>query len=333
VDRYAKSVLNRDKASRLQEEWGIIAIQVRYRETGTWYASLSRFPAALLDDSGYVLFGTEEEYKVSSYLHIGKQISVPKGISQMPTYVRVIDLSASAHPAIGTKVTLEEAFHEILYKNYTRVGQETGYWAHYFLRELRKKGGVATAKRMLLPSTSNKISKGLQALIDAGRIDLSVEATALDPRFRKLFTESELQEAQRLLNSLPSYVQRRTTAPESNYPDELDITRNAEFTEGALRQVTINAYERDPAARRACIKKYGYQCAVCDMSFKERYGSIGAKFIHVHHKKPLALRRTEYRIKPTEDLIPVCPNCHAMLHTQNPPLGIEELRAIIGNPA
>ncbi len=93
--------------------------------------------------------------------------------------------------------------------------------------------------------------------------------------------------------------------------------------------MTVNAYERNPAARKACIAKYGVRCAVCGMSFKEKYGTIGRDFIHVHHKKPLALRRAEYRVRPTIDLVPVCPNCHAMLHTKKPPLGVDELRQIL----
>ena len=64
------------------------------------------------------------------------------------------------------------------------------------------------------------------------------------------------------------------------------------------------------------------------MSFSEVYGEIGEGFIHVHHKKPLAAMRTDYTIDPRKDLTPVCPNCHAMLHTKNPPLGVDELVAL-----
>jgi len=57
----------------------------------------------------------------------------------------------------------------------------------------------------------------------------------------------------------------------------------------------------------------------------------GKQFIHVHHRKPLAGRRSDYKVNPTKDIVPVCPNCHAMLHTSNPPLGIEELKEIMAN--
>src|SRR2546426_1291277 len=83
-----KAAQNRNKASQLNEAWGVGAAQRRYRETGDWYAALTRFPAALFDAHGYVLFETEEEYRTSPHLKIGKQIYVPHGISKIPGYLR-----------------------------------------------------------------------------------------------------------------------------------------------------------------------------------------------------------------------------------------------------
>lgn len=99
------------------------------------------------------------------------------------------------------------------------------------------------------------------------------------------------------------------------------------YREGAVRQILVNAYERDHTARQACIVHFGPVCCVCDLRFEARYGELGAGFIHVHHVVPLAELGTDYQINPTQDLRPVCPNCHAMLHRRRPPLSIEDLRA------
>ena len=96
MDRIEKSILNRKKALELQKAWGVVAKQVRYRETGDWYSSLSRFPAALFDAHGYVLFATQEDYQNSPHISIGKQISVRKpGISAIPDYILGADSQAS----------------------------------------------------------------------------------------------------------------------------------------------------------------------------------------------------------------------------------------------
>ena len=108
------------------------------------------------------------------------------------------------------------------------------------------------------------------------------------------------------------------------YPDEIDPQES--LVEGAPRKVTVNAYERKPKARKICLEKHGYRCAVCEMGFEEYYGDIGRGFIHVHHIKELSSIRGEYKVDPVKDLCPVCPNCHAMLHTKKPALSVDELR-------
>lgn len=102
-----------------------------------------------------------------------------------------------------------------------------------------------------------------------------------------------------------------------------------EYREGAVRQVLVNAYERDRAARQACIEHFGAACAVCELRFEERYGKLGMGFIHVHHVLPISELGPDYDLNPIEDLRPVCPNCHAMLHRQRPPLSIEALRSVL----
>ena len=36
----------------------------------------------------------------------------------------------------------------------------------------------------------------------------------------------------------------------------------------------------------------------------------------------------EYELNPTKDLIPVCPNCHAMLHRKDPPYDVNDLKEL-----
>ena len=103
------------------------------------------------------------------------------------------------------------------------------------------------------------------------------------------------------------------------------------YIEGSATQVTQTRYERNIYARKECLKHYGYSCSVCDFNFEKFYGSLGYKFIHVHHLTQVATIKQEYKVNPIQDLRPVCPNCHLMLHKQNPPLTIDELKDIIKN--
>lgn len=111
------------------------------------------------------------------------------------------------------------------------------------------------------------------------------------------------------------------------YPDEFDS--KDDLLEGKFKKILINAYERNSAARQKCIDHFGYTCKVCDMNFIEKYGLIGEGFIHVHHKLDISKIKKEYKVNPITDLVPVCPNCHAMLHKRKPAYSIEELKQII----
>jgi hypothetical protein len=190
----------------LNEQWGVRAKHALYRENGTWYHNLTNFPGALFDANGYILFNTEEEYRNCRYLQIGKQLSVPGGISSMPDYIQV-------------------------------------------------------------------------------RADNRIEILAEE------------------------------------------VTDTKQLIEGAVKTIAVNAYERNPVARKMCIEHYGATCCVCTFNFEEAYGSIGKDFIHVHHLKQLSEIKNEYEVDPIADLRPVCPNCHAMLHRETPPLSIDELKS------
>lgn len=99
------------------------------------------------------------------------------------------------------------------------------------------------------------------------------------------------------------------------YPDEVD----SYFIEGAKTKVFVNKFERNQKARKLCLEHYGYNCQTCHFNFEKMYGEIGKDSIHVHHIIPISKIRKNYQVDPIKDLIPVCPNCHLILHKKNAP--------------
>lgn len=113
-------------------------------------------------------------------------------------------------------------------------------------------------------------------------------------------------------------------------PEEIAAT--TALVEGAVCRVSVNAYERNPEARSRCIERHGTNCCICGFSFGAVYGQVGEGYIHVHHLRPLSEIRGEYVVDPVEDLRPVCPNCHAVLHRRIPAYSIEEVRSFLRQP-
>lgn len=119
----------------------------------------------------------------------------------------------------------------------------------------------------------------------------------------------------------------RTTGTVFTHPEIEDIPHIR--VEGTKRNRLVTTYERNPKAREECLMYHGTTCQICELSFEKQYGLIGKGFIHVHHAVPVSEIKQEYEVDPVNDLFPVCPNCHAMLHRRTPPYTIAELKKMI----
>jgi hypothetical protein len=116
-------------------------------------------------------------------------------------------------------------------------------------------------------------------------------------------------------------------AAQALIPEE--IVKPSWYKEGACRRVSVNAYERDERARRQCIEHHGTGCCICGFNFAACYGKEAKDYIHVHHLRPLSEAGGEYVLDPIEDLRPVCPNCHAVLHLGGRCRTIEEVQRLL----
>ncbi|MBI9010944.1 MAG: HNH endonuclease [Clostridiales bacterium] len=75
---------------------------------------------------------------------------------------------------------------------------------------------------------------------------------------------------------------------------------------------------------------HGYRCSACNFLFEDKYGERGKQYIEIHHIKPLYMNEKEIPVNPKHDLVPVCSNCHRMIHRKKEDvLSITRLKEII----
>jgi len=145
-----------------------------------------------------------------------------------------------------------------------------------------------------------------------------------NPRWLTLESAKELERIWKTKNKSPkTWVKIRTEGITE------EVRPSDKYSEGAVRTVLVNAYERNPAAREKCIAHYGWTCAVCRFRMTDLYGKDGKEVIHVHHLRELSRLGKRYEVDPITDLRPVCPNCHAILHTRSPAMSIQQLRKLL----
>lgn len=110
--------------------------------------------------------------------------------------------------------------------------------------------------------------------------------------------------------------------------DEYAFTSLGE--EGGKKTVYSTRYERDPKLRKQAIAIHGDSCKACGFNFGKTYGDFGAGFIHVHHIVPVSAFVAKQVVNPETDLVPLCANCHAMVHRRaNQTLTLSELKGLL----
>lgn len=103
----------------------------------------------------------------------------------------------------------------------------------------------------------------------------------------------------------------------------------SEYSEGYSRTRMQTYYERKPRIRAEALRIHGTRCFACGFDFSEIYGQHGEGYIEIHHLRPVSSYVGVTVVNPETDLIPLCSNCHRMVHRKEEALTPEELQCII----
>ncbi len=108
------------------------------------------------------------------------------------------------------------------------------------------------------------------------------------------------------------------------------VLENIEYKEGKIIVQYGTKFERNPELRKKAIEIHGVTCRTCGFNFEKNYGKLGKDFIEIHHIKPMYRIREEVTVNPETDLVPLCSNCHKMIHRKRKrPLSLQELKKIL----
>lgn len=250
---------------------------------------------------------------------------------------RVVKKSLHGYPAlvIFPENTGEQLFEVgVYFKDDIRIILEV-YPQRFALNSIQDISNSGDEKRSIASMYADSIVK------QAAKITFSVNDSSFDPLDYKLWPQEWHNYSCRItkipisvhgpVEDNPEIVVEWSAKAVGMFLSLLNIEQitTENQAEGAKHIAIVNKYERSRVNRALCLMAHGYDCKICGMNFEKQYGTLGNKFIHVHHITPVSQMGGSYIINPVNDLIPVCPNCHAMLHRQEPPLKPEQLIEII----
>ena len=125
------------------------------------------------------------------------------------------------------------------------------------------------------------------------------------------------------------YTQSENEESEAHPSNRVSIKKSTPEQEGRHVKREQEVYVRSASAREQCKRHYECTCQACGHKMEEIYGEIGKGFIEVHHLIPIHLFDDSHDIHPINDLITLCPNCHAMIHKLEDPGDISTLKELI----
>ncbi|HET6882607.1 MAG TPA: HNH endonuclease [Pirellulales bacterium] len=211
-------------------------------------------------------------------------------------------------------------------------------------QQLRLLSPSGEEKRLFFTSGTTQLdgqaTRGVRELSasSAALLDRIIELTDELPPSEVMFTVTEelldlLGEAEDLRREAEEF---RRQAIEQNAQSSPATPQ--QFREGSVQRSLATRYERKRGARDACIAHHRALCGgrtlcgICGFEFAAAYGDEMAGFIHVHHVNQLSDRQWtgQEMSDPIKDLIPLCPNCHAVVHHKDPPYSysVEEVRQL-----
>ncbi|MDA1777978.1 MULTISPECIES: HNH endonuclease [Bacillus cereus group] len=223
-------------------------------------------------------------------------------------------------------------YYILTVKDFFETQQQGPFRYHVLILEndkLIKQGTVEhiSKKQLLTPA---KI-KGIQLLLEQFTLITSTDVTMV--HFKPDRQGEELWEKE-TVNSLDwMFKEERLHILGSIVKHDIDAEKSQEdsyYRDGKIIQYYGTRYERNPVNRARAIEIHGTSCKACGFNFEKVYGERGKDFIEIHHLKPLFTLGKESDIDPENDLIPVCSNCHRMIHRKKDEvLDIEELQGIL----
>lgn len=208
-----------------------------------------------------------------------------------------------------------------------------------YLRSLKKTTGANKYK----PSTIDAYANSIELITNDLNFHLKLKLASLfdlnnveelKKLFGKLYSIEQIKreedtQRKRKTNGFKRYIEFREFEQgaiiEENQPDLKDNEESR--TEGGKKVIISIVSERDPRLRKSAIKIHGTTCIACKFNFKTTYGLFGEGFIEIHHVKLLSGASIPTKTNPRTDLVPLCSNCHRMIHRKKGiTLSIEELK-------
>ncbi|ONI46748.1 hypothetical protein AN644_02630 [Candidatus Epulonipiscium fishelsonii] len=164
------------------------------------------------------------------------------------------------------------------------------------------------------------------------KVDIdSVEPSSIIPKDEKVDIDSV-----ELSNIIPkdekvdtiSITSNISVNPEKEDTNIISMEENQKITTIIPIEETIAKIKLWEELKTICLEYYGAICEVCGTDYGYTYGNKFERLIDIHNMKSSNEEYDNLDVNPEEDLVPVCHNCHFIMHTKKPCYTIDEMKQL-----
>ncbi len=156
---------------------------------------------------------------------------------------------------------------------------------------------------------------------------LYIDGTYYITDLGRQLVKSNISNIQYILSSCFDYNDVKTSFGKVYKSRSSEIIRYEEIISEGNQKITVTkSYERSQKLRNTAIEHFSHNgvivCDCCGFEFKSFYGeTFGKSCIEMHHLKPLfqyaSMSFVQTIDNALKNLLPVCPNCHRVIHKNN----------------
>lgn len=181
---------------------------------------------------------------------------------------------------------------------FTEIMQKTGISRRYIGEYLSHIGHKC--KELGFPIITSIVVYKFSAKVGNGykEFDPNYTQKSVDDEQKKVFSQT-------LWNGLSQTV--------ATWANDIQLNDATTAIEGEAIDNRVVVYKRDAGLRERCLREKGRKCYICGFEPTKKYGDGFENIIEVHHVNPVSAGVRETTLN---DLIPVCPNCHRVLHSK-----------------
>lgn len=324
----------------------------QYNYDSEWFHPLKRFPGALIDKDGYVIFKEKLDYEDSPYLTLKKDVHLVKDIknlSGIPGYIKFTENEKKLIESLEPEGLIKNS--EQLYKNLEKVEYyltagteaERAEMLAYLKRgtcfisyNINNEYRFATSK--FIGYINNTLKSHNPSATDGRDTNRAISAILNQQPKSDKFLEEKYLEFCTNLGFIPQEkggygVTRKYWLIELKDDFYENTILWCEFPEGKIIERIHKSRERNnmviQIAKANFKKRHGKLfCQICGFDFEQKYGNLGLNFIEAHHTIAVCDMAPNHVTKP-EEIAMLCSNCHSMVHKKRPWLTMKELSNII----